>query len=107
MGVKPPDGWEGHKRVAEALRYSGDTKVQAAAQELDDLRKARWAADYGMGDAQVEHQQTVQKFVARASQAIKKLDECEADATRLSQARNRIRTWASSAEGAEKGFILP
>ena len=36
------------------------------------------------------------EFVARAKQAVKKLDECEADAARFVQARNKVRTWASS-----------
>ncbi|HEV3260817.1 MAG TPA: HEPN domain-containing protein [Gemmataceae bacterium] len=106
MGVRHPDGWEGHKLVAEALRYSGDSKVQAASRELDDLRKARWAADYDMADDEVEHQRTVQKWVARARQLIKKLDECAADPQRLLQARITTRNWAGSAEGAGKGFAL-
>jgi hypothetical protein len=65
-GVKVPDGWEGHKLVAEALRYTEDPQLQAAASELDDLRKARWKADYDMEDDEVEHQRTVEKRVARA-----------------------------------------
>jgi uncharacterized protein (UPF0332 family) len=106
IGVKAPASWEGHKLVAEALRYSEDSKVQAACGELDDLRKARWKADYDMEDEEVEHQRTVAKFVARAKQAIKKLDECEADAARFTQVRNKLRTWAGSRAGSEKGFIL-
>jgi uncharacterized protein (UPF0332 family) len=106
MGIKAPDSWEGHKLVAEALRYSEDQKVQAASHELDDLRKARWKADYDMEDDEVEHQRTVAKFVARAKQAIKKMDECEVDAARFMQARNKVRTWASSSTGSQKGFIL-
>ena len=106
MGVRHPQGWEGHKLVAEAPRYSGDPKVQAASRELDDLRKARWAADYDMGDDEVEHQRTVQKWAARARQAIKKLDECAADPQRLLEARRSTRNWAGSAEGAGKGFSL-
>src|SRR5436190_2161970 len=99
MGVKAPENWEGHKLVAEALRYSEDQKVQAASHEMDDLRKARWKADYDMEDDEVEHQRTAAKFVARAKQAVKKLDECEADAARFTQARNKVRTWASSSAG--------
>ncbi len=91
MGVKPLFGWEGHKLVAEALRYSGNLKVAAASRELDDLRKARWAADYDMGDIAVEDQRTVQKSVARGKQVIKKLDECAAIPDRFVEARMRVR----------------
>jgi uncharacterized protein (UPF0332 family) len=105
-GIKAPEGWEGHKLVAEALRYTEDPQLQAAASELDDLRKARWKADYDMEDDDVEHQRTVEKSVARARQAVKKMDALEADSARLIQARNKVRTWAGSAVGIHKGFTL-
>jgi uncharacterized protein (UPF0332 family) len=55
MKVKPPADWGGHKVVAEAMRHSDDRKLREVAWELDDLRKARWAADYDMEDDGVEH----------------------------------------------------
>ncbi len=105
-GVKAAEGWEGHKLVAEALRYTDDPQLQAAASELDDLRKARWKADYDMEDDDVEHQRTVEKSVARAKQAVKKLDALATDPARFIQARSKVRTWAGSAAGSQKGFTL-
>ena len=45
-----------------------------------------------------EDQRTVQKFAARAKQAIKKLDDSEADSARFMDARIKIRNWAGSAD---------
>jgi uncharacterized protein (UPF0332 family) len=106
MGVKHSGGWEAHQMIPDALRYSGNDHVIAAARELLDLRKARWAADYDMEDEAVEEQTRVHKLVARAKQAIKKLDNCEADAARFVEARIKIRNWAGSVEGVGKGFSL-
>jgi hypothetical protein len=106
IGVTAPEGWEGHKLVAEALRYSGDDKIGAASRELDDLRKARWAADYDMLDDHVEHQRSVQKWAARSRQINKKLDDCTTEEARLASARVKIRTWAGSVAGAGKRFTV-
>lgn len=106
MRVKIPKGGEAHKLVGEALRHCGDDNVAKAARDMDDLRMARWAADYEMADTVAEDQRRVQKSAARAKQAIKKLDECEANPTRFMEARIKVRNWAGSADGAGKGFTL-
>jgi hypothetical protein len=92
--------------VTEALQNSGDVEVRASAAELTDLRKARWKADYDMEDAEVEHERTVRKVVARAKQCIKQLDACVADESRRRVVSTGIRRWAGSAAGASKGFTL-
>lgn len=106
MRVKHVGGWEAHRLIPDALRFSGNRDLSIAAGELVDIRKMRWAADYDMGDDVVEHNRTVQKIAARAKQAIKKLDGCEADPTQYMDARIKIRNWAGSAEGVGKGFTL-
>jgi uncharacterized protein (UPF0332 family) len=106
FGVQIPKGWEGHKLLTLALRYCKDAELTNACQEIDDLRAVRWAADYDMQDDVVEDQRLARKWCARAKQAIKKLDQCEADATRLTESRTKLRNWVNTAEGASKGFTL-
>ena len=106
-GVKPPDGWEGHRLVSEALQYSDDHEIRAGAAELTDLRKARWKADYEMDDTEVEYERTVRKLVARSRQMIRKLDNCSLDEVRRRDTSMKIRKWAQTADGSARGFIVP
>ena len=106
LKVQLPTGWEGHRLLAVAIRHCEDEHLTTVSHEFDELRAARWAADYDMQGVAVEDQRMVRKWCARAKQMIKKLDECEADPARFLEARVKIRNWAGSAEGAGKGFSL-
>ncbi len=106
MGVRHQNTGELHQLVPDALRYGRDESVGVATRVLVEIRKMRWSADYDMDDDAVEDQRTVRKLVAQAKQAIKKLDECQADTTRFIDARVKIRNWVGSAAGAGKGFSL-
>ena len=88
------------------MKRGGDEATVNCGNILDELRGFRWAADYDMQDDVVEDRGYVNKLVARSKQAIKKLDQCEADPARFMAARIKIRNWVSSADGASKGFSL-
>src|SRR5260370_42699169 len=57
--VSVVDNQAGHRVVPGALRACCDVKLREAAATLDDLRSARWEADYVMRAAGPEHAGTV------------------------------------------------
>jgi hypothetical protein len=95
--VSVVDNQSGHRVVPGALRACGDVKLREAAATLDDLRNARWQADYMMTAAGPEHAGTVKRHVRHARQAINVIDACEQNVDRFREVKTSVRRWAATA----------
>ncbi len=87
---------ECHEIVYRLLYSSHDPTLMEVAGHLHDLRTRRNDADYDLGKVYMENSQTAMKYVEVAQRSTDRFDQCCQDPTRMAQAMDNVRRYATN-----------
>ena len=87
---------EGHETVYRLLYSSNDPILMEVARHLHGLHVRRNDADYDLDEVYMENSQTAMKYVEVAQRATDQFDQCCQDPTRMAQAMDNVRRYATN-----------